>query len=159
MRSLILVVAVLGLAGCGESNSHNTTVRQSVATDDVTEPVKLDDVTEPVKLTDRDLIRACKAGATFRGGRSVQGINAKVMEEQQVYLAYTRDDGKKFRYDCLVEGGVLKFRMVDEAGPGTGPGGWSGRGSLTTFKLNSTSVEINEHYMGEAESVSKTFNF
>lgn len=143
MRSLMFAIALFGLSGCGENTSGDEAIEQ-VATKDVVAPTKLDE---------RDLIRVCKAGAAFRNGRSVQGINAKPTDEQQVRLAYTRDDGKKFEYDCLVEGNVLRFRMNDEAGPGTGPGIWSGKGSVTTFKLNAGSVDLNDDFFdGSADS-------
>ena len=76
----------------------------------------------------------------------MQGIHAKVTKEQQVSLAYTRDDGKQFEYDCVVEGKVLRFRMIDEAGPGTGPGAWSGKGSITTFKVNPNSIDLKDDF-------------
>lgn len=143
MRAMIVAVVVFGLYGCGDSNSD----------DQATEMVTSEDVAAPIKLVDRDLIRVCKAGAAFRNGRSVQGINAKVTKEQQVSLAYTRDDGKQFEYDCVVEGNVLRFRMIDEAGPGTGPGIWSGKGSITTFKINPNSVDLKDDFFdGSSDS-------
>lgn len=143
MRALMLVAAVLGLSGCGGKSSDKATV-ENVATGDAA---------ASAKLADLDLIRVCKAGVAFRNGRSVKGIDAKVTEEQQVRLGYTRDDGKAFEYDCLVTGNVLRFRMIDEAGPGAGPGTWSGNGSKTTFKLDSDSVELNDDFFdGSSDS-------
>lgn len=143
MRALAIAVVVFGLYGCGKSNSN----------DQATEKFTTKDVAASIKLVDRDLIRVCKAGAAFRNGRSVQGIHAKVTEEQQVSLAYTRDDGKQFEYDCVVESNVLRFRMIDEAGPGTGPGAWSGKGSITTFKLNPNSVDLKDDFLdGSSDS-------
>lgn len=98
------------------------------------------------ELSDTDLLRVCKAGAAFRVGRSVVGIVATVTDKQQVQLSYSRDDGKHFRYDCRVEGNELRYRMIDEAGPGTGPGSWSGRGSRTTFKLHTDKVELHDDF-------------
>ncbi len=110
----------------------------------------------PVKYADRDLIRICKASAAFRNGRSVAGIQAKVTEEQQVRLNYIRDsDGKAFRYDCLVKGNVVLFRMIDAAGPGTGPGIWSGSGSKTTFKLNPESIDLKDDFLDGSSDVER----
>ena len=143
MRTLIFAIAVFGLSGCREKTSDDETI----------EHVATENVGAPIKLAERDLIRVCKAGAAFRNGRNVQGISAKATDEQQVRLAYTRDDGKRFEYDCLVEGNVLRFRMIDEAGRGTGPGMWSGKGSMTTFKLNPGSVDLKDDFFdGSAES-------
>ena len=103
-----------------------------------------DHTVEATKLIDRDLLRVCIAGAAFRNDRGVEGIDAQVTDVQQVRLNYIRNDGKAFAYDCLVEGEVLRFRMIDEAGPGSGPGAWSGNGSKTTFKLKERSVELTD---------------
>lgn len=147
MRALILTIAVFGLLGCSENNSHDQT----------TEKIMTENLAAPIKLIGRDLIRVCKAGAAFRNGRNVKGIIAEVTGEEQVHLAYTRDDGKHFEYDCLVQGNLLRFRMIDEAGPGTGPGIWSGKGSMTTFKLNPTSVELNDDFFdGSSDSATIT---
>ena len=103
--------------------------------------------TSTPELSDKDLIRVCTAGSAFRVSRSVQGIQAKLTEGRIVRLAYTRDiDGKRFRYDCKASGNVLKFRMIDERGPNTGPGIWSGAGSTTTFKLNPDSVYLHDQF-------------
>lgn len=135
MRNFLIFAAALGLAGCGDGGGSSQP--SAPAQPEV----------QAVKLSETDLMRVCKAGAAFRTGRSVKGIDSKVTADQQVRLSYTRDDGKFFRYDCLVEGHVLRFRMIDEAGPGTGPGSWSGRGSRTTFKLNPGSVELMDDFL------------
>ena len=145
MRALIFAIIVFGLSGCGKSTTD----------DGSTERVTSEEVAAPVKLAKRDLIRVCKAGVAFRNGRSLRGINAKATDDHQVRLAYTRDDGKRFKYDCLVEGNVLRFRMIDDAGPGTGPGVWSGKGSRTTFKLNPGSVDLNDDFF-DGSTDSKT---
>lgn len=136
MRAQTCIMAVFVLAACGGSATENETFNN----------VKSEGVALPVKLAEHDLIRGCKAGAAFRGGRSVTGIDAKAKDEQQVYLSYTRDDGKKFEHDCLVEGNVLRFRMIDEAGPGAGPELWSGKGSTTTYKIKLNSVELKDEF-------------
>lgn len=139
----MVAIGMFGLYGCGESDSNDQAI----------EKVTAKDVVAPTKLVDRDLVRVCKAGAAFRNGRTVRGIHAKVTKEQQVFLAYTRDDGKQFEYDCVVKGNVLRFRMIDEAGPGTGPGIWSGKGSITTFKLNPNSIDLKDAFFdGSSDS-------
>lgn len=138
MRAKILAIAMCGLSGCGSNPSDQATIENKGLEVGLT----------PTKYTDRDLIRICKGGAAFRNGRSVAGIRAKVTEEQQVRLDYRRDvDGKSFKYDCLVEGNVVLFRMIDAAGPGTGPGIWSGSGSKTTFKLNPESIDFIDDFL------------
>lgn len=140
MRLAILFAACAGLAACGNpSPSADTT--DSTANDTLVQVQS-----EPVTLSDADLLRVCRAGAAFRVGRSVEGIDANVTGAQMVHLSYTRDDGKFFRYDCKAEGDTLRFRMIDEAGPGTGPGTWSGRGSKTTFKLYPDAVELTDDF-------------
>jgi hypothetical protein len=98
------------------------------------------------ELTSDDLVRVCKAGQAFAVGRSIDGMEASVGAQRIVRLSYTRDDGKYFQYDCKVERDVIRTRMIDEAGPGSGPGAWSGRGSTTTFELSPSSVRIKEVY-------------
>lgn len=144
MRTLTVVMAVFCLSACGGNETEKIGDRASMDSE----------TPSSVQLSNTDILRVCKAGAAFRNGRSVQGIEAEVTDEQQVRLAYTRDaDGKHFEYDCLVEGNVLRFRMIDEAGPGTGPGRWSGQGSKTTFKLNPTSVELTDDFFdGSSDS-------
>ena len=132
MRTFVIVTAILTLAGCG-GGSPDDRVTDKIATE-------ITSTTE--KLAERDIIRVCKAGLAFRAGQKVQIIDAKINQDQQAHLAYTRNDGKSFEYDCSVQGDVLRFRMIDEAGPGTGPGTWSGNGSTTTFKLNPNSVDL-----------------
>ena len=132
MRTFVIVTAILALAGCG-SGSPDDRVTDKIATE-------ITSTTE--KLAERDMIRVCKAGLAFRVGQKVQIFDTKVVQDQQVHLAYTRDDGKSFEYDCSVQGDVLRFRMIDEAGPGAGPGTWSGNGSTTTFKLHPKSVDL-----------------
>lgn len=99
-----------------------------------------------------DLVRVCKAGHAFSVGRSVDGMEASTTSDEIVRLSYTRDDGKRFRYDCKVEGGTIRTRMIDEAGPRSGPGAWSGRGGTTTFELTPDSILVREVYPdGSAE--------
>lgn len=150
MRGFIVAAAVVALSGCGQTPPEETF--EKVTPEELVTPKTAE--APAVKLEDRDLIRVCKAGSAFRVGRSVEGIDAKVTEEQQVRIAYTRDaDGKFFEYDCRVEGNVLRFRMIDERGPGTGPGTWSGRGSTTTYKLKPGSVELNDDFFdGSSDS-------
>ena len=69
-----------------------------------------------------------------------------MISDQIVRLSYTRDDGKSFRYDCRVNGANVQTRMIDEAGPGSGPGQWSGRGSTTTFVLGPDTIRIMEGF-------------
>lgn len=132
MRTFVIFTAILTLAACGDGSSDGRVSDKTAK--------EITSITE--KLAERDTIRVCKAGLAFRVGQKVEIIDAKVSQDQQVALAYTRNDGKSFEYDCSVEGDVLRFRMIDEAGPGTGRGLWSGNGSTTTFKLNLNSVDL-----------------
>ncbi len=145
MNKRVLLCAIsITVTGC--DSSEKTDAVPETSSESLTGISEIEAATSVAKLSDPDLKRVCKAGAAFRNGRSVDGIDSEVTAEQQVRLSYTRDDGKFFRYDCLVEGDTLRFRMIDEAGPGTGPGNWSGNGSRTTFKLNSDSVELTDDF-------------
>lgn len=99
---------------------------------------------EVLSLSDTDLIRACRGGATFRNGTPLGIIKAKKNGDNLVRLTYTRDDGKFFAYDCKTEGNAVRYRMIDEAGPGTGPGTWSGHGSRTTFEIFPNGIEFTD---------------
>lgn len=145
MRPLLVVTAVFALCACDNPASLPNESSDKVHSESINQ--------QSESLADQDLLRVCKAGAAFRGGRNVEGIDAKVTGDQQVRLSYTRDDGKAFAYDCMIDGNTARFRMIDEAGPGTGPGAWSGKGSHTTFKLNSNSVEFTDDFLdGSADT-------
>lgn len=145
MRQLILLGAIMLLSACGDSGSD----------DRVTDKIATENTSTTEKLAERDMIRVCKAGLAFRVGQKVEIFDTKVIQDEQVHLTYTRDDGKSFEYDCSVQGDVLRFRMIDEAGPGTGPGTWSGNGSTTTFKLNPNSVDLVDTFI-DGSNVTET---
>lgn len=119
-------------------------MRRECLRNETFDKVQTDGIAIPIKLGELDLIRVRKASAAFRGGRSVTDINATATDEQHVRLSYTRDDDKTLDYDCHVEGDVLRVRMIDEVGPGTGPSMWSGKGSTTTYKIDQNSVKFND---------------
>lgn len=133
-------MSVLILSSCSKVDETSSEGERAASKQDIQAR------SEPIALSDADLLRVCRAGAAFRVGRSVEGIEANVTGAQMVRLSYTRDDDKFFRYDCKAEGDTLRFRMIDEAGPGTGPGAWSGRGSKTTFKLYPDAVELTDDF-------------
>jgi hypothetical protein len=110
------------------------------------------------ELTDDQALRVCQLGQAFRVGRDPATISAAAANDDLIRLSYTRDDGKAFRYDCKIEGDVLRFRMIDEAGPGTGPGVWSGRGSQTTFQIGAGKITI-EDVFSDGSSDQETFDF
>lgn len=133
-----LVLACLAaLAGCSDQRAAGASRESAPQTAAASQEAGLD-------LTPADLVRVCKAAQAFSVGRSVDGIKASVRPDDIVRLSYTRDDGKAFRYDCMVEGNEVRTRMIDEAGPGSGPGAWSGRGSTTTFVLGKGSVRLKQ---------------
>lgn len=111
-----------------------------------------------VELTDGQSLRVCQLGQAFRVGRDPKTITAAAAEDDLIRLSYTRDDGKAFRYDCKIEGDVLRFRMIDEAGPGTGAGEWSGRGSQTTFKIDAGKITIKDVF-SDGSSDQEAFDF
>lgn len=135
IKPVLMMSLLFATAACGSPKSNSDT-----ATSDVAAQAK----SEPIELSEVDLLRVCKGGAAFRNGRDVSGIEARITDNEIVRLSYTRDDGKAFRYDCKAESNVLRYRMIDEAGPGTGPGTWSGRGSTTTFELFPDAVEYTD---------------
>jgi hypothetical protein len=92
------------------------------------------------------LLRVCRGGASFRNGTRASKIKTRKIGENLAQISYTRDDGKFFKYDCMILGNEVKFRMHDEAGPGTGPGIWSGRGSKTTFELRPVEIDFTEDF-------------
>lgn len=143
MKNIGLLIPCLWLAACGDSASNPEATANQTSV--VTVPTAVQS-SEPLELSDADKIRVCRAGTAARGGREVTGISAEIYDNSIVRLSYTRDDGRFFTYDCEVSGDTLRFRMLDEAGPGSGHGIWSGRGSHTTFKLQNGSVEITDDF-------------
>lgn len=98
-------------------------------------------------LTAKDIVRVCRGGISFRNGTVLRDISTKQLANGEVRLSYTRNDGKFFRYDCKIEQRIVRFRMIDEAGKGTGPGKWSGKGSTTTFKIYPKAIEFQDVYI------------
>lgn len=140
MHIAMLASLLMFLAGCQPQEADNPVENSSSS-------VPVDTPTPVARLNADDLVRVCKAGQAFTVGRSIEGMAASLSTDGLVRLSYTRDDGKHFDYDCMVEGNVIRTRMIDEGGPGTGPGAWSGRGSTTTFSaLTPTSVHIKDVY-------------
>jgi len=139
MKLRITVVGCLILAACNQSTPADT-AEASPERNAASPPERA------VSLSDADLLRVCRGGASFRNGTDVGRIQARKSSENMVRLSYTRDDGKFFAYDCMTEGNQVRYRMIDEAGPGTGPGTWSGRGSKTTFKLFPDEIEFTDDF-------------
>lgn len=138
MKKVILAIFYIALAACSSETRNDEPIR----TDVIADQAEVESV--PVKISKADLLRVCRGGAAFRGGRKVDGIKARITDGEMVRLSYVRDDGKSFKYDCMAQGNVLRFRSIDYAGIGTGPGVWSGAGSHTTFKLLQNEVEYTD---------------
>ena len=152
-RLLVPLIIMIGCSACGEnSGDKRSGISYSAQTDETTEP----EVVE-TKLSQGELIRICRVGQGFRVGRAPDDMTASA-EGDIVRLAYTRDDGKSFRYDCKVEGNVIRMRMIDEGGPGTGPGAWSGRGSTTSFRIEGSSITVRDVF-SDGSSDEETYDF
>ena len=141
MNPKLAVSIALFIGGCSQSQPPADTGEDMIGSSPrASSPVDL----QP--LSETDLLRVCRGGAAFRNGIPVGVVKAKKSGANLVRLSYTRDDGKFFAYDCKTEGNVVRFRMIDEAGPGTGPGVWSGRGSRTTFDIFPTEIEFRDDF-------------
>ncbi|MEG3174503.1 hypothetical protein U1708_20070, partial [Sphingomonas sp. ZB1N12] len=133
--------------GCGEQASRTNEVNQAnqlTVIEDrnmVVEPAGQARPVKQAKLSKADLVRVCRAAHGSAVGRSPTDMKASAKDDV-VRLSYVRDDGKAFAYDCIVENNLVRTRMIDEAGPGTGPGEWSGRGSTTAFELLDGAVHV-----------------
>lgn len=135
MRSFSGTLLLISLAACSGSEQAD---QDSLPEGSVAEP----ETRSAVALSSEDLIRVCKAGQHHSVGTPLDVMEATVSGEATVRLSYTRDDGKSFRYDCRITGNVIQTRMIDEAGPGSGPGAWSGRGSTLTFEHDAQGVTL-----------------
>ena len=152
-RLLVPLIIMIGGSACGENSANeNSGTTYSAQTDEMTE----NKVVAP-ELSQDELVRVCRVGQGFRVGRDPDDMSASA-EGDIVRLAYTRDDGKSFRYDCKVEGNVISMRMIDEGGPGTGPGAWSGRGSTTSFKIEGSSITVRDVF-SDGSSDEETYDF
>ncbi|MBS7671754.1 hypothetical protein [Croceicoccus gelatinilyticus] len=145
LRTTLAASALFVLAGCNQQSSEELPElyegEGSVPMEEAEAPA------EPVPaLSDADMVRVCKAAQAFSVGRDVNTVNGEKTGENMVRLSYTRDDGKSFRYDCRIDDGEVRTRMIDEAGPGSGPGQWSGRGSKTTFEMRENGIYVKELY-------------
>jgi hypothetical protein len=139
MWRAVLCAGSILLASCQQQDHQQV---DSKASTDALEPVSI-----PVpQLSDRDLIRVCRGAASFRNGTAVNRIKARKSSANLVRLSYTRTDGKSFAYDCMIEGKEVRFRMIDEAGTGRGPGTWSGRGSKTTFEIRPDEIDFTDDF-------------
>ena len=142
MRTLLVFLALTLFAGCGENDSGAGDAKEGAATA-IVEP---EDIEPASALVGDDLLKVCRIGQGFRVGREPATIDARLQSDELVRLSYTRDDGKAFRYDCKIEDNVIRTRMIDEAGPGSGPGVWSGRGSITTFQIDGSSITLRDEF-------------
>lgn len=125
----------VGLLACSEAEQFDQQmVDESSASAETSAP--------EVALSETDLVRVCKAGQHHSTGTPLGIMTASASTEDTVRISYTRDDGKAFRYDCRVTGDVIQTRMIDEAGPGTGPGSWSGRGTTLTYEVDAEGVSL-----------------
>jgi len=140
-------------SACG--NPETSTDSQPSQADKIerTEEVKV-----TIELTDDQVLRVCQIGQGFRVSREPDTIQTKATPDGLARLTYTRDDGQLFRYDCKIDGSVLRFRMIDEAGQGTGPGMWSGNGSQTTYQISSGKITIQDVF-SDGSSDQKTYDF
>jgi hypothetical protein len=146
-RYLFTIFASFALSACGQDSPGDAPPTAQAASESVA-------ATSP-PLSAKDLVRVCRGGASFRNGTAVGRIKAKTTETNLVRISYTRTDGKFFAYDCMVEGNQVRFRMIDEAGPGTGPGTWSGRGSKTTFVLLPGEIEFTDDFFDGSTDVDR----
>lgn len=145
-RSMVTVLAALGLSACGQNVPEQPPPSP---------PAISETVGASPPLSTKDMVRVCRGGASFRNGTAVGRIKAKTTGTNLVRISYTRTDGKFFAYDCKVEGNQVRFRMIDEAGPGTGPGTWSGRGSRTTFVLYPGEIEFTDDFFDGSTDVDR----
>ncbi|MGB7654328.1 MAG: hypothetical protein WBL74_02495 [Novosphingobium sp.] len=139
MRFNAFYLLAIVLTSCGDSRETNKKMQEG-------QIVPIVASTTDVPLSDSDLLRVCRGGASFRNGTHVSKIKALNLAVNLAQVSYTRNDGKFFKYDCMVLGNEIKFRMHDEGGPGTGPGNWSGRGSRTTFELRSSEIDFTDDF-------------
>ena len=137
--SKLLVIALIPLLfGCSaEQPSRNETAPLQTAANQNAYPSE-------AALSANDLLKVCRIGHAFTVGREPSDTPGKLQRDGTVRISYTRDDGKSFRYDCKIEANVIRTRMIDEGGPGTGPGAWSGRGSTTTFAIAGPKIKIRD---------------
>jgi hypothetical protein len=146
-------IAMAGVcSACGSSDSQDVAQPEASST-----LIKAEQSAAP-KLTKQEALLVCKIGQAFRVARDPATIDAKAAPDDLIRLSYTRDDGKFFRYDCMIEGEILRYRMIDEAGPGTGPGTWSGRGSTTTFQIKGAKITLQDVFT-DGSSDQETYDF
>jgi hypothetical protein len=146
-------MAAFLLSACSQQTSDEAA--QSPVAVSEPEPEPEPEITATVPLSTKDLLRVCRGAASFRNGTEVGRIKAEATRENLANISYTRTDGKFFAYDCLVEGNQVRFRMMDEAGPGTGPGAWSGRGSKTTFEIFPREIEFTDDFFDGSTDVDR----
>ena len=145
MKAKIIIPFCLALAGCAESEpTENGTASKELLANSVSPTATV--------LSNEDMVRVCRGGISFRNGTANARLKVGDVSDGIVRLSYTRDDGKFFTYDCKLEGNMVRFRMIDEAGPGTGPGTWSGKGSTTTFEIFPDAIEFQDQYMDGSNS-------
>lgn len=140
MRRIGMPLVMLSLAAC--SGAEEIEQQESPASSSQHAIKSTNDIS-PRQLEDSDLLRVCMAGQHHAVGTPIAIMKSSVTARDIVRISYTRDDGKAFQYDCRVSGNVIQFRMIDEAGPGSGPGSWSGRGSTLKFEIDPEGVTLN----------------
>lgn len=145
LRTTLAASALFVLAACNQQSSEELPELYEGEGSAPMEEAEAPAEPAPV-LSGADMVRVCKAAQAFSVGRDVDTVNGERTGEDMVRLSYSRDDGKSFMYDCRIDEGQIRTRMIDEGGPSTGPGQWSGRGSKTTFEMRDNGVYVKELY-------------
>lgn len=142
LKRCIAQTLIIGfaLASCGGDPASEAEMKSKVLAREI-------EKLRPVELSNEQRLEVCQAGLAFRGGRSANGISVMLQPDRTVRGRYQREtDSKTFVYDCKFRGAMISFRMIDEAGPETGPGEWSGSGSTTFFTFVGGGVKFYEKY-------------
>ncbi|WP_234027460.1 hypothetical protein [Aurantiacibacter arachoides] len=142
------------LMACGQNS--NDYGGSSGAEEDFLMPTEAELQAE--ELSPNQLTNICKAGMSAATGAGINSMRTDTDQADMVRISYVRDDGRPFAYDCRLEGHVVRTRMIDEAGPGTGPGNWSGNGSKATYRLENADVTIDTVFI-DGSVDSETFRF
>lgn len=154
-RHTVGIAIALSLVACGQASPDEGALASEYDAT-VLEPTASEELAE--SLTQEQIARVCQAGMSSATGAEIPTMSTRVGSDDIVRISYVRDDGKAFAYDCKIEGRIVRTRMLDEAGPGTGPGAWSGGGSKSTYRMDNSSIVIDTVF-GDGSTDTETFTF
>lgn len=106
-------------------------------------------------VSDTDLGRICRAAVAELNATPAGIIQVTRVSGGIAQVRYRRpSDGTTWTNECRLEGDRVIWRMLDLAGPGTGPGRWRDdpMDEVVTYRASGPQISIRTEFPGEPEA-------